>query len=209
MRKDKLIELIRLNASGGDATAPVAGRYDDREIELIVDAIYNDLIFQLYEAEMQKGSVSMEALDPFGTSFKVEVFEDADRKELYSELPFQLVPLPSNVGIRLVSPYDDQSAAYDLVDNNSAHVFSRLYNQLVRPVTSCYVEMPRIYYRNLPKENKPKYIMVKAISDFVSLPEDAEILVPGGNQIIIAKAAEYMRSKAPKTLYDNLSDKQV
>ena len=208
MRKDKLIELVKLNASGGDASASVASKFDPREIELVIDMVYNDLVFQLYESELAKGNMNMDALDPFGTSFKCEIQEDTDRKEFYIALPFEMVPLPANVGIRLVSPYQEQDSAYDIVDNNSLHAFSRLYNQLVRPQTICYIEVPRIYFRYLPKP-RPDFIMVKAISDFTSLKDDADVIIPGGNQILFSKVAEIMRSKGVKTLYNGGSDKQI
>jgi hypothetical protein len=208
MRKDKLIELIKLNLGGGDVSVPVQSRYDPREIDLVVDMVYNDLIYAIYEAESAKGNTNFDALDPFGVAYKLDLQEDTDRKEWYVQLPFQMIPIPSSLGIRLVCPYTDQNSAYDIVDNNSLHTFSRLANQLLRPQTICYVEMPKIYFRYLPTE-KPEHIMVKAISDFSSLPEDADVIIPGGNEVLFNKVADIFRRKGTKTLYNLNSDKQV
>jgi hypothetical protein len=68
--------------------------------------------------------------------------------------------------------------------------------------------MPYIYFRYLPTK-MPENIMVKAISDFDSQDDQADIVVPGGNELLFRKVAELMRTKGIKTLYNLGSDKQV
>jgi hypothetical protein len=207
MRKDKLIELVKLNCGGGDVSASVQGKYDPREIELIIDMVYNDLIYALYKQDLAEGKNDLPSLDAFDNSYKCQLEKDDDRNEWFIKLPFQLA-VPSNIAIRLVAPFNDQNSAYDIIDNSSLHVFSRLANQLVRPQAICYIEMPYIYFRYLPTK-MPENIMVKAISDFDSQDDQADIVVPGGNELLFRKVAELMRTKGIKTLYNLGSDKQV
>jgi hypothetical protein len=210
MNKAELIELVKENLSGGDAPAEIRGKYHPRIIEKYLEMAYDDLVATIYQEGEPSGSFA--ALDSFGKSYKTTLTEDKDRGELYVELSISVVPLPDNKGIRLVCPYKDQSAAFDYIDNNSSHVFSRLHNQVVRPKGTYYAELPRIYISNVDRTLIGKDIMVKAIPPFNGLkPEDDAFIPAGKNTMLFNLVYELMvrKNQTPKDDYDNNNSKQI
>lgn len=210
MKKAVLIELIKENLAGGDAPAPIRGKYDDRVIEKYLEMGYDDLVADIYKECFKTNNYSL--LDNFGKAYKVVILKDEDRGEYYVELAISVVPLPDNQGIRLVSPYKDQSQAFDYIDNNSQHVFRYLFNNVVSPTGIYYTELPRIYVSNFPTALIGKELMVKVIPPFNGLDENDDVFLPGGNNLaLFDRVYEIMfrKNKTPQDDYDNNNSKQI
>lgn len=209
MNKSQLIELVKEKLSGGDAPPAIRGKYHPKVISKFLEMAYDDLVSLLQKEGTQTNDYS--ALDNFGKSYILPILKDELRNEYYVELPIKVVPIPDNQGIRLVSPKFDQSAAYDYIDNNSNHIWNKLFNGIVRPVGKYYVETPRVYLQpvNTPEPNSE--MLIKAIPPFSNLLPEDDVFIPGGkNTVLFEMVYGVMRkNQTPKQDYNNESSKQI
>ena len=175
--KAEIISKISDLASGGDSEPDYRSRYHPSDIEAICDEVYTNLIRSTYNPEND------EELDVFGKPFlNVPVLFDEARNEFYSDLPCQVVQIPENSGIRLISPMQDQTVQICPIDNNGQFIFSKLESQMFSGVPTYYYEKSgtgsgyKLFY-DFRGENYPKLLM-KLVSTFESLKYDDEVYEP-------------------------------
>lgn len=216
MNKSQLIELVRRNLQGGDAPISVRKKYDPRLVMLYVEMAYNDLVSLLYDDGIKKGG-DFSALDNFGKSYKRQLKYNSDREEYYLDLDMDIVPLPDNQGIRLVSPWLNQANSYDYRDNNAQGVFSLLLNDTVSTRPWFYTELPYIFLGHIPtpkgsKTEPTDELMVKVIPPFNKLDDNDEVFIPGGNNLKLFELVYNVVNqvnKNPESEYDNANSKQI
>lgn len=209
MTRDQFVELVRRNLQGSDAPAVVRAKYSEREIQLYAQMAYDDMISILGEEANKTKDYSV--LDTFGKAYKRTIKYDIDREERYIDIDVKVVQLRDNMGIRLVSPFRDQSASFDYRDNTSQSVFKTLLVDVVDNTTTYYVETPRLYFDyKLPKDLET--LMVKIIPLFSELKADDEILIPGGqNGQVFQRVLELVQNKErhPQMYNNSGSSKQI
>lgn len=209
MTKDQFVELIRRNLQGSDAPAAIRGKYSEREIQLYSEMAYNDMISMLGEDANKTKDYSL--MDSFGKAYKRIIKYDSERDEKYLDIEVQIVPLRDNAGVRLVSPYKDQSASFDYRDNTSKSVFDTLLVNVVDNTPTYYVESQRIYFDdNIDKDLTT--IMIKVVPLFSALKNEDEVLVPGGeNGQVFQRVIELIQNKErhPQMYNNSGSSKQI
>jgi uncharacterized protein YuzE len=209
MTRDQFVELIRKNLQGSDAPAAVRGKYSERQIQLYAAMAYDDMISILGEEANKSKDYSI--LDTFGKTYKRNVKYDTERDEKYVELELKVVQLRDNMGIRLVSPYKNQSTSFDYRDNTSQSVFRTLLVDVVDNTPTYYVEASRLYFDyKIPKDLET--LMIKIIPLFSELKSDDEILIPGGqNGQVFQRVLELVQNKErhPQMYNNSGSSKQI
>lgn len=209
MTKDQFVELIRRNLQGSDAPAAIRGKYSEREIQLYSEMAYNDMISMLGEDANKTKDYSL--MDSFGKAYKRIIKYDSERDEKYLDIEVQIVPLRDNAGVRLVSPYKDQSASFDYRDNTSKSVFDTLLVNVVDSTPTFYVESQRIYLDDNVNKDLTT-IMIKVIPLFSALKSEDEVLVPGGeNGQVFQRVIELIQNKErhPQMYNNSGSSKQI
>ena len=211
MNKKQLTELIRRNLQSSDAPIAIRRKYDEREVKLYFEMAYNDLLNKLHDEGIKKGN-DFSALDNFGKAYKRKVKFDPDREEWYFDLEMDIVPLPDSQGIRLISPFKDQSNSFDYRDNNSQSTFSLLFNDVVSTRPWFYVELPLVYLGHISTPTQQMNLMVKVIPPFNKLQDGDEIFIPGGNNMIMFEMVYNAIAKTnqfPEGQYNNNNSKQI
>jgi hypothetical protein len=209
MTRDQFVELIRRNLQGSDAPAAIRGKYSEREIQLYSEMAYNDMISMLGEDANKTKDYSL--MDSFGKAYKRTIKYDSEREEKYLDIEVQIVPLRDNAGVRLVSPYKDQSASFDYRDNTSKSVFDTLLVNVVDNTPTYYVESQRIYLDDNVNKDLTT-IMIKVIPLFSALKSEDEVLVPGGeNGQVFQRVIELIQNKErhPQMYNNSGSSKQI
>ena len=97
MIKGKLIEFIRREAlQNGVGINDDMRRVTLRQVEIAIDNLYGDVLFLL----LKKSS----DLDFFAKNYdNVPILKNSVSKQYYSDLPVNIVQLPSNLAGRLIS----------------------------------------------------------------------------------------------------------
>jgi hypothetical protein len=209
MTRDQFVELIRRNLQGSDAPAAIRGKYSEREIQLYSEMAYNDMISMLGEDANKTKDYSL--MDSFGKAYKRIIKYDSEREEKYLDIEVQIVPLRDNAGVRLVSPYKDQSASFDYRDNTSKSIFDTLLVNVVDNTPTYYVESQRIYLDDNVNKDLTT-IMIKVIPLFSALKSEDEVLVPGGeNGQVFQRVIELIQNKErhPQMYNNSGSSKQI
>jgi len=209
MTRDQFVELIRRNLQGSDAPAAIRGKYSEREIQLYSEMAYNDMVSMLGEEANKTKDYSL--MDSFGKAYKRIIKYDSERDEKYLDIEVQIVPLRDNAGVRLVSPYKDQSASFDYRDNTSRSVFDTLLVNVVDNTPTYYVESQRIYLDDNVNKDLTT-IMIKVIPLFSALKSEDEILIPGGeNGQVFQRVIELIQNKErhPQMYNNSGSSKQI
>jgi len=209
MTRDQFVELIRRNLQGSDAPAAIRGKYSEREIQLYSEMAYNDMVSMLGEEANKTKDYSL--MDSFGKAYKRIIKYDSERDEKYLDIEVQIVPLRDNAGVRLVSPYKNQSASFDYRDNTSRSVFDTLLVNVVDNTPTYYVESQRIYLDDNVNKDLTT-IMIKVIPLFSALKSEDEILIPGGeNGQVFQRVIELIQNKErhPQMYNNSGSSKQI
>lgn len=172
LTKKKIAELIRLRLSGGDIG--YTNKVDERDIYEVTSVVISSLIAADYKDSMMHGSFDING-SWLKTFENVQVKESTSRKEFYIDLPAYLVSLPSDRGLRMVCPMEDQSTQYTVTNNNSAAVFSDLEAGAMQ--RTCYIEGNRVYF---PKWTRGCCkVLVKMIPSVDTLTENELLPIPG------------------------------
>lgn len=123
MRKIELIEMCKDHLAGGDAPADVKGKYHDEIITKFIEAAYEDLLYEVYIQSKKYSDFS--PLDNYTETFTRTVTADGVNAGTI-ELPFPLVALPDNAGVRQVMYTNDESSGFSYLETNSDPVWSEL-----------------------------------------------------------------------------------
>jgi len=212
MRKIELIEMVLDNLSGGDAVADVRGRYHPQMISKFLEAAYNDLIYQVVEAAIDRknNKVDFTVVDAFAKIHRnIAVSDDADRSLKYSILPFAPLKLPEDRGIRMICPEDDPTNPFAPVDNNSQAVFAALDVGVVDDVPTYFLEKMvgneyRVYYPDDVVTTKVTMLLILPLSEY---DDYDDIPMPAGKDLsIVDTVVERLREKPQEDVVnDNIA----
>lgn len=182
MNKQELVDLVKLNLGGGDASAEVKSRFHPKEIAKYIEMVYDDIFHELCVNGIKYGDFS--PLDNYVLTYVLPIAYDNAREQYYTVLNPQPVPMPNNQSIRQVSPPKQQTLSFAPVTDNSSSVWAALEVDYVDSTPGYSVEGNNIYYDDkFPKglEN----IMVKQIVPFSNLKDTDSVFVPGGNNTVM------------------------
>lgn len=173
--KQELIDKISSLANGGDNTPDTRYRYHPSDIEAVIDSEYINILNSIYRPEEDMD------MDMYSQPYHIDVLFDENRNEFYSVLPVDVVPLPENSGIRLVSPLQDQSVQIVPISNNGNFIFSKLESQMWSESATYYIEKSnqsgyRLYYQFRGEEYKK--LLIKLITTFETMKYDTKVIEP-------------------------------
>jgi hypothetical protein len=177
MRKDKYIELIQRNLSGGDVPADVKGKYHEKTVALYVELAYNKILWDV--VQMSNQLKEWASLEKYTKSYIVtSILRDEVREQYYIETPVPLMELPFGEAVRYVGPADDESSGFIPRDPRATKVMAGLDVEIVDQTVRYQIEHDKIYFRLM--ENAPPRLMVKMIVPFGSFDDLDDIAMPGG-----------------------------
>lgn len=208
MNKEELIDLVKLNLAGGDASAEMKSRYSPQEIEKYCEMVFDDLVYQSYLDGDKTGDMSQ--VDNYQLPYFFPVLFDSRRRRHYIVLDPQPTPLPNNFGIRQICPPEDESNPFTPIDNVSSAVWAILEADSVSSVVGYMVEGNRVVFDYKFPKNLEE-VMVKQIITFSALKDTDSVFIPGGNNtMIFEKVRALMLNKPqPDTQGSNQNVKQV
>lgn len=210
MTKEELIDLVKLNVTGGDAPAELKSRYSPQEIEKYLEMAFDDMVYQTYLDGYKTGDFSQ--VDNYMLSYIFDVQYNDDRDQYFVELIPQPIPLPDNFSIRQISLPKDQTLPFAPVDNVSASVWAELEADYVSPVIGYSVEAYLVYFDNkFPRYMAKSKIMVKQIVPFSALEDNNSVFVTGGNNMmLVQKVIQMLLGKPqPDAQGSNMNTKQI
>lgn len=200
--KEQWVEMLGLKLDGGDAPAQLQGRNSPQECELYLTLAFNDI---LVKAWMEDPSL----IDDYIKAATYPLLNDTTRGERYIQLDGGVLPLPGNAGIHQVRQPLNPNQQFALIEGNSKPIFSELEVSSVDNKVDMYPEGSRIYFGDqLPKivEN----LFVKTISSFDSLADDDEVVVPGGNNMLVFDTVYRLMGKTAASVnQSDMVDKQI
>jgi len=200
MKKIQFLDILKDMLAGGDCPQELKGKYHPevlaRHVEMGMDYMIANVLYPKASKNENWG-----ALDIYIKTYKdVAILYDEDRDEYYCIMPVQPVSLPSNRGVRVVSPMKDQANRFIYRDNNSNNYYDKLeVNQVIDDVRY-YVEKDRLYFS---KHLSPfmKKLLLKLILPFGKLDDSDEINFPEGfGQTIFDIIFDRMQKKRPEKL---------
>ena len=179
MTREQWVDLVLDMLASGDAPQEIIGKYHPEIIDKHIGIAFDYLAAKVLYPEASKTN-NWGALDAYAKAFEmVEIFDHTERQERYCNLPVQPISLPSNRGIRVVSPMTDQEYRFMYRDNNSNNIYGKLEVDDVVTVPRYYLEGQRLYFsKHLPFQLK--YLLIKLIVPFSSLDYEDEVNIPQG-----------------------------
>lgn len=179
MKKIEIIDLLKHRLANGDCPQELKGKYHPEIIGKHCVLALNYLIKEIAYKEAQRDN-NFSMLDVYAKTFKnVEILKDTDRDEYYSLLPANVIPLPKNRGVRLISPMKNQKYSFVYRDNNTANIHGNLDVEDVLTRPRYYVEGDKIFYSKhlISDINK---VLIKLIVDFDGLDDEDDVPIPSG-----------------------------
>lgn len=182
MTKAQITAMIQdmMNAN----TTPSRGKYDERDIAILVGAGYSDAVTTSIIINYRGKRIIQSNIDGgFVTSYKdVPIVLDTDRKSYYSVLPVSIIQLPQDIGIRQISPMEDEWSSW--INSSIGNQFTQSLLEVSnypKPVTY-QLENDRVYYDDtLPWYYKDKgVVLMKLVRDINDIANDEEFNIPGG-----------------------------
>lgn len=199
--KEELSEYIRDVKFGGDPA--MEGKLHPTIIWKTADIVIGGMI----EAAMfkTKDGNGYDLNGEFISTYNnVEVKDDSDTGEQYSDLPAPLISLKNNRGLHRVSEMKNIYDAFSLVPNGSNDIFSILDVHYLNKKTEVYVQGDRIYYRNLrPTVDK---VLIKMVAGISALALDEPIPVPAIMEEEFIQRVSNMLTEQKVTPQDKTND---
>lgn len=208
MRKIELIELVQDYLAGGDAPDDVRGRYHPEIISNMLAMAFNDIIMATYLEAKTYSDYSM--LDSWALNYTLNITNSK------VTLPYPPVQLPNNMGIRQVSPSDDNTNAFAYRENNANAVFAALEVGSISEKGTFYLEMETttkgnvsvLYLGNVPTGCNS--VKVKMIVPFEQMDDYDYVSIPGGkDKQLIGNVIEILRSKPPEDIINDNKAEQI
>jgi len=209
MRKIELIELCKDYLSGGDAPADVKGKYHDEVITKYVEAAYNDLLYEVYVQSEQNSDFS--PFDNYTEVFTLAVVADGVNAGTI-ELPFPVVSLPDNMGIRQVMYTDDETSAFSYLESNSDPVWNELEVDSVdeNPEFKYYREdnKHKMYLRKMVDNTTE--VKVRLVVPLSYMDISHQVPIPAGKELrLVDFVVERLKGKNPEDIInDNIANQQ-
>lgn len=174
-KKIEILEKILHVLNGGDSMADQAAVYHPAMVAEMIGESYENIIAANLASPQSK--TDNFRLDNFTKAYTpVPVQYDVLRMEYYSTLPVEILSLPSQKGVRFISPVHDQSYQYIPRSNNASVVYSALEVSEVDDTPKYYVEDGKVFYA-FPGV-VPTEVLMKLCPAFTALGDNDEIELP-------------------------------
>lgn len=170
MTKIEIIELVQHRAAGGDMTADLLGKFHENVVEKALTGIINQVLFDLFRTNNS-------ALDYFAKGYSVNVSHDTAGDLYYITLPKNVVQLPNNSGVRMVTPRKGQDYSIPIVPAQAQDTIEGLEVGLIDNKAYGFIEQNKVYFRNFDKSMTSLY--VKIIIPFEEYADTDEVMIPG------------------------------
>lgn len=177
--KSILAEKFLRKLNGGDYTT--ASQVKKQDIYLAMEEAYGVVVQTYLNIEGQDNAGGFVSVYPV-----VPVVKDTVRDKFYSVLPAQLVSLKNGAGIRQISGTRDEYDVFIPQNSGDEGLFSGLESGHLTGKKAYWLELDRVYYKNLESYWEDETVMIKMIASIYSLPEDSFIPLPAGIETIFS-----------------------
>lgn len=212
MRKIELVNLVLDYLAGGDAPDDVRGKYHPEIITKRVEAAYNDLIYEIAIAAKRFSDYSQ--FDIFTQAHILAVTLDGGDNTIgEADLPFPIIQLPDNMGIREITYTDDEASAFAYLENNASTVFKELDVMIVDSRPYFFIEkddtannLYKLYMRKLA--GSPSEIKAKLVMPLTEFDDYDRVPLPAGKDLrIVELVIQGLRTKPQEdVINDQLAD---
>lgn len=189
--KEILAEKILRRINGGDFA--LSSQIKKQDVYLCMEEAYGFVVQQYLNiagADNAGGFVSVYPAVP--------VLKDTVRDKFYSVLPAQLVSLNNGAGIRQISGTKDETDVFVPMNSGDEGMFSGLEAGNLTGKKAYWLELDRVYYKNLESYWEDSTVMIKMIASIYSLSEDSFIPIPAGVETMFQD--EIMKRLMPQKL---------
>lgn len=210
--KEILAEKILRKINGGDYTT--SSNVKAQDVYLEIEAARNTLIQKrLTESQFDISS-------EFETTYtNILVSKDNSRERFYSILPAQQISLiikgnsSNSIGVRQISGMKDEYDVFIPMNSNDTGVFYGLEAGGLGGKIAYWLEGEKVLYENMPYYWEGKEVLIKMISSIYSLPEDAYIPIPAGEELaledlVYERMLRFTQTPQQKLADNNSSTKQ-
>lgn len=168
-----LAEKILRRLNGGDYT--LASQVKKQDVYLAMEEAYGFVVQQYLNIS------GMDNAGGFVSTYPaVPILLDSTRDKLYSVLPAQLVSLNKGAGIRQISGSQDEYDVFVPQNSGDEGMFYGLEAGHLTNKKAYWLELDRVYYKNLSSDWEGETVMIKMIASIYSLSEDSFIPIPAG-----------------------------
>lgn len=213
MTKEQIAAMIQdiLNAN----TTLSRTKYDRRDISILISRAYNDAVTDNLQMKY-RGKIFLNSIIDGGfiTSYEdVPILYNENRNIYYSELPVSILPLERDVGIRQISPMEDESTSFINSAVGDKFVQGPLEVSKYPKNPTFQRENDEVYYHadELPWYFKREgaTVLMKLVRDISDIPDDEEFNIPGGYETKIIDWVFEKLGISSVVVPDNRSDANV
>lgn len=185
-----LAEKVLRRINGGDYAA--SSQIKKQDVYLCMEEAYGFVVQQYLNIAGSDNAGGFVSVYP-----AVPVVKDTVRDKFYSVLPAQLVSLNNGAGIRQISGSKDEEEVFVPMNSGDIGMFSGLEAGSFTK-KAYWLELDRVYYKNLESYWEGENVMIKMIASIYSLPEDSFIPIPAGVETMFQD--EIMKRLMPQKL---------
>lgn len=171
--KEILSEKILRRINGGDYN--LSSQVKKQDVYLAMETAYGFVVQQYLNIAGQDNAGGFISVYP-----QVLVLKDEVRNKLYSTLPAQLVSLNNGAGIRQISGTKDEFDVFLQMNSGDEGMFYGLESSNLGNKKAYWLELDKVYYKNLLPYWEGETVMIKMIASIYSLPEDSFVPIPAG-----------------------------
>jgi hypothetical protein len=179
MTKENLTDLLKDALANGDCPQELKGKYHPEILAKQLALAMDYLVAKVLYPEAKKNN-NWGALDVYVKAYKdVAILYDEGRDEYYCIMPLQPINLPSNRGVRSVSPMKEQNYKFIYRDNNTSNTYGKLEVNSAIPTARYYVEGIRLYF----SEHLNPFLttlLLKLLVPFDKLDDEDDVNIPQG-----------------------------
>lgn len=169
MTKQQLIDAIIHRLAGGDLVPEQIGKFHPVVVEKYVDSVWASILYQVYRKN--DGS-----LDLYTKTYSATVLTDTALALDYVSLPVQVVELPDNNGIRMISAKQDQSWSVPLVPQQYQSAYANMEISEVHDDPFAFVVGSKIYFKNLDRD--VTQMLLSLVIPFSAYDDDDNVYIP-------------------------------
>jgi hypothetical protein len=209
MKKNELIELVKRQLTGGDSPAVARGRFHDREIALYIGMVFDSLIGQgnsVTQNKMAELGMDSWVYDALTKSYQLDILEDTDRKRFYSTLPINVLSVVDNNGIRMITPWQDESVAFFPRRETDTFLMNDLDVNQISGLIYYALEGNKIYYSGDINCDWEK-VRAKLVLKFSEFEDTDDIDIPNGKDVELFQLTVGLMKE--KNLSDIVDDSTV
>ena len=200
MTKRNLVDLIIHRLAGGSVSSDLIGKYHVEVVAKFASTAMNSVFFDLFRSNES-------LLDMYTKDYTVSIVEDTALDAYYSTLPAQIVQLPGNAGIRMITPKQDPSTIIPVVPSLSVSSLSNLEVCNICDTMYGFLVNDKVYYRN--KFDDFTVVLMKLVVPLEEYAWTDEIYLPSGKGMeIVNMVSELMLNMPPEDMKnDNNSER--